>query len=91
MKRITNLRTFRLDTKSAVSSRVSWLIWSTIPTILGLLAAAVAVDCHRRAGSGLRRCDSARATLRVGCEEMRIARAQHRAVAVCGIDIVYRR
>ena len=33
--------TFKLDTRSAVSKRVNWLIWSTIPAILGLTAASV--------------------------------------------------
>ena len=42
--------TFKLDTRSAVSSRVNVLIWSTIWEILGLLEAAGAawVDSHRR-------------------------------------------
>ena len=35
----------RLATRSAVSSKVNWLIWSTIPLILGFVAAA-SVDCH---------------------------------------------
>ena len=30
--------TFKLDTKSAVSRSVNWLIWSTIPTIFGFAA-----------------------------------------------------
>lgn len=42
-------RTFRLDTKSAVSNRVNWLIWSTIVAILGFAgAAAASVDWYRR-------------------------------------------
>jgi hypothetical protein len=45
-------RTFKLDTRSAVSSRVNVLIWSTIWAILGLVGAAAAgaasVDSHRR-------------------------------------------
>lgn len=42
--------TFKLDTRSAVSSRVNVLIWSTIWEIFGLVAAAGAawVDSHRR-------------------------------------------
>lgn len=42
--------TFKLDTRSAVSSRVNVLIWSTICAILGLVgaAAAASVDSHRR-------------------------------------------
>lgn len=43
-------RTFKLDTRSAVSSRVNVLIWSTICAILGFVgaAAAASVDSHRR-------------------------------------------
>lgn len=43
-------RTFKLDTRSAVSSKVNWLIWSTICVILGFAgaAAAASVDSHRR-------------------------------------------
>ena len=33
--------TFKLETRSAVSKSVNWLIWSTIPTILGFTAASV--------------------------------------------------
>lgn len=42
--------TFKLDTRSAVSSRLNWLIWSTIVVILGFVgaAAAASVDSHRR-------------------------------------------
>jgi hypothetical protein len=40
-------RTFSVDTKSAVSSRVNWLIWSTMVAILGFVGAA-ASDCHLR-------------------------------------------
>lgn len=39
--------TFKLDTRSAVSRSVNWLIWSTIPVILGL-AAAASVELYRR-------------------------------------------
>jgi hypothetical protein len=43
------LHTFSEETRSAVSRRVNWLIWSTMPAILGLLgAAAASVDCHLR-------------------------------------------
>ncbi len=35
------VRTFRLATRSAVSRRVNWLIWSTMVEILGLTAASV--------------------------------------------------
>jgi hypothetical protein len=41
-------RTFNVETKSAVSSRVNWLIWSTIVAILGFAGAAAASDCHLR-------------------------------------------
>jgi len=43
---LPDLLTFRLETKSAVSKRVNWLIWSTIPAILGL---AASVELFRRA------------------------------------------
>ena len=39
--------TFRLDTRSAVSNSVNWLIWSTIPEILGFTAAASVELCLR--------------------------------------------
>lgn len=39
-------RTLRLDTRSAVSRSVSWLIWSTIPAILGFVGAA-SVELYR--------------------------------------------
>jgi hypothetical protein len=38
--------TFRLDTRSAVSRRVNWLIWSTMVAILGLVAAASVELCR---------------------------------------------
>lgn len=41
-------RTFSVETKSAVSSRVNWLIWSTIVAILGFVGTAAASDCHLR-------------------------------------------
>ena len=41
-------RTFSVETKSAVSSRVNWLIWSTMVAILGFAGAAAASDCHLR-------------------------------------------
>lgn len=34
------------ETRSAVSSRVNWLIWSTMVAILGLVGAAASVDSH---------------------------------------------
>jgi hypothetical protein len=40
-------RTFSVDTKSAVSNNVNWLIWSTIVDIFGFVGAAVASpDAH---------------------------------------------
>lgn len=42
-------RTFSVETKSAVSRSVNWLIWSTIVAILGFAGAAASDDCHRRA------------------------------------------
>jgi hypothetical protein len=41
-------RTFKLATRSAVSSRVNWLIWSTMAAILGLAAAAASVELYLR-------------------------------------------
>lgn len=38
---VGSVRTFKLATRSAVSSRVNWLIWSTMAEILGLAAASV--------------------------------------------------
>lgn len=38
--------TLRVETRSAVSRRVNWLIWSTIVEIFGLVAASV--EFHRR-------------------------------------------
>ena len=40
--------TFNVETKSAVSNNVNWLIWSTIVAILGFVGAAAASDCHLR-------------------------------------------
>lgn len=34
------------ETRSAVSSRVNWLIWSTMVAILGLVETAASVDSH---------------------------------------------
>ena len=34
------------ETRSAVSRRVNWPIWSTMAAILGLVGAAASVDCH---------------------------------------------
>jgi hypothetical protein len=40
--------TFSVDTKSAVSNKVNWLIWSTIVAILGFAGAAASPDAHLR-------------------------------------------
>jgi hypothetical protein len=37
--------TLRVETRSAVSRRVNWPIWSTMESIFGL-GDAVDVDCH---------------------------------------------
>ncbi len=58
-----------------------------MPTILGLPAAAAPVDCHRRAGSGLRRCLVMREAVRSGPFERRKVWLQHRAAALGEIDI----
>lgn len=48
MPRREHRHTFSVDTRSAVSNRVNWLIWSTMPEILGLtLPAAASVDWNR--------------------------------------------
>lgn len=39
--------TLRVDTRSAVSSSVSWLIWSTMLSILGFAAATASVELYR--------------------------------------------
>lgn len=64
--------TLRVETRSAVSSRVNWLIWSTMVAILGFAgAAAASVDCHLRA------CCRRETEARAG--EARAARAQTRS------------
>lgn len=55
-----DVHTFKLETKSAVSSSVNWPIWSTIALILGFVD--VSIDCHRL--SVLR--DAAHTTLWLG-------------------------
>jgi len=40
-------RDFNVATRSAVSRRVNWLIWSTMPEIL-VLAEPASEDCHLR-------------------------------------------
>ncbi len=62
-----------------------------MPTILGLPAAAASVVCHRRAGSGLRRCLAVREAVRSEPLESRKVWAQHRAAALGEIDIMAKR
>lgn len=71
--------TLRFDTRSAVSSKVNWLIWSTIVEIFGLVDAVV--DSHRREGALRWCCVDASKAEHAGLKEMRIDRAQHRAAA----------
>ena len=79
----------RLETRSAVSSKVNWLIWSTILDTLGFVDAAAVVDSHRLDGALRWRCEiievehSGR-----GLEEQRNDRAQQRAVDAEDSDIV---
>lgn len=79
--------TFRLETRSAVSSSVNWLIWSTMPAILGFVgaaAAAASVDWYRLAI--LCWASAPAEILRVGVE--RSWRAQHRAAYLQESDMV---
>ena len=46
--------TFKLVTRSAVSRRVSWLIWSTMPEILGFSTTA-SVEFDRRDVAAIRK------------------------------------
>ena len=52
LQRFPKQNTLRVDTKSAVSSSVNWLIWSTIPDILALPEPAIVLS-HRRKGARL--------------------------------------
>ena len=49
-------RTFRFETRSAVSNSVNWPIWSTILAILGFDVGVAVVDSHLRTGTRLCRC-----------------------------------
>lgn len=71
--------TFKLDTRSAVSSRVNWLIWSTMVAILGLVLAAASVDSQRRC---------VKATEGRRAPRVRRERAQLRAANRQGADMV---
>jgi hypothetical protein len=82
-------RTFRLETRSAVSSNVNCEIWSTIVAILGFDAVAAAVEFHRRDEGLLDVLDGWKEPIdaqRTDCEERR-ERVQHLA-AVEERDIV---
>jgi len=70
----------RLETRSAVSSNVNWLIWSTIVEILGVVAAAGDVDSHRRDGARRVCWDIVTRAAQIGSSDWRAARAQQRAV-----------
>ena len=87
LRESVEFHTFRLATRSAVSSRVNWPIWSTMPLIFGLVAAA-SVDCHLREGFRLRSSDveDARRRQRVddGKGDLVLRRQQH--AAKCGAD-----
>ena len=71
--------TFKLATRSAVSRRVNWLIWSTIVVILGLVLTAASVDSCLLCANAI----DGRMAARV-----RSVRAQLRAANRQGIDIV---
>ena len=78
-------RTFRLETRSAVSSKVNWLIWSTMSATLGFV---VCVVSHRREGGILCRSEKEGAAQR-GRGGVRSARAQNRnAMTGYGTDIM---
>jgi hypothetical protein len=77
-------RTFSVETRSAVSRSVNWLIWSTMAEILGFVGAAASVDCHLRA---VRCCASeAGAALRTG-EEERALQTQRLRARAAGADM----
>lgn len=71
--------TFKEATRSAVSRRVNWLIWSTIVVILGLVLVAASVDSCLLCANAT----DGRTTARVRSE-----RAQLRAANRQGTDIV---
>lgn len=78
------LRTLRLETRSAVSSRVNWLIWSTMVEILGLTAAA-SVELYLRV---MRCCWRRELEARMGALLLaRSWRAQHCAAYLQDIDM----
>jgi hypothetical protein len=80
----TRRPTFKLDTRSAVSRRVNWLIWSTMVEILGLALTAASVDS----------CIRWTKTAEEDLKELRLARserAQLRAAILQGADMVTER
>lgn len=80
--------TFRFDTRSAVSRRVNWDIWSTMVAILGFVGAAEVDSCRREGGvfRGYWHVVVCEAKGRRG--EVRRARAQHRVVDAKETDMV---
>ena len=80
------VRTFKLETRSAVSSRVNWLIWSTMAEILGLAAAAAAsVELYLRV---MRCCWRRELDARIGAALLaRSWRAQHWAAYLQDSDM----
>jgi len=81
-------RTFRFETRSAVSNSVNWLIWSTMPAILGFDVGVAVVDSHLRVGTRLCRWEYTEGAKQTGREGLRRARAQHRVVYEIQTDIV---
>jgi len=68
--------TFKLATKSAVSNKVNWLIWSTIPETFELVAPSV--EAHRFTSNGFLLCAREAVAIRRGQDEGR-ERTQLRA------------
>lgn len=79
--------TFKLATRSAVSRSVSWLIWSTIPEILGLAAAASVELCRRAMRCWSAGAETARTDLLLAVA--RSWRAQHWAAYLHESDILW--
>lgn len=79
--------TFKLATRSAVSRSVSWLIWSTIPEILGLAAAASVELCRRAMRCWSAGAETARTDVLLAVA--RSWRAQHWAAYLHERDILW--
>lgn len=80
--------TLRLETRSAVSRSVNWLIWSTISAILGLVGAA-SVELNRRVVEATRSIcaeDLAALAERNWRAQLRAAYRQDMAMAVMGCE-----